>query len=103
MHVRDLKPSNILVMGDGEEQGRVKIADFGLARCLLVTCTPGTCIPRIYCCTIASHQPLASRVRALTVLCANMAWCLRKPDMHASDNATGCVGPPLRPLALVQG
>ncbi len=32
---RDLKPSNILVMGDGEEQGRVKIADFGLARCLL--------------------------------------------------------------------
>ena len=34
MHVRrDLKPSNILVMGDGEEHGRVKIADFGLARC----------------------------------------------------------------------
>ncbi|KAM0038279.1 putative protein-serine/threonine kinase CMGC-CDK-CDK8 family [Helianthus debilis subsp. tardiflorus] len=31
MH-QDLKPSNILVMGDGEEQGVVKIADFGLAR-----------------------------------------------------------------------
>ena len=29
---RDMKPSNILVMGAGEEAGRVKIADFGLAR-----------------------------------------------------------------------
>jgi serine/threonine protein kinase len=31
MH-RDLKPQNILIMGDGVEQGVVKIADFGLAR-----------------------------------------------------------------------
>jgi cyclin-dependent kinase 8/11 len=30
MH-RDLKPQNILIMGDGIEQGVVKIADFGLA------------------------------------------------------------------------
>merc|ERR1712091_33384 len=29
---RDLKPSNILVMGAGAEMGKVKIADFGLAR-----------------------------------------------------------------------
>jgi len=29
---RDLKPSNILIMGPGPEVGRVKIADFGLAR-----------------------------------------------------------------------
>ncbi|KAG4389787.1 hypothetical protein AAZX31_06G150800 [Glycine max] len=29
---RNLKPSNILVMGEGEEHGIVKIADFGLAR-----------------------------------------------------------------------
>jgi cyclin-dependent kinase 8/11 len=27
-----LQPSNVLIMGDGEEQGVVKIADFGLAR-----------------------------------------------------------------------
>ena len=31
MH-RDLKPQNILIMGDGVEHGVVKIADFGLAR-----------------------------------------------------------------------
>ena len=29
---RDLKPANILVMGDGPERGRVKIADMGFAR-----------------------------------------------------------------------
>jgi len=29
---RDLKPSNILVNGVGAEEGRIKIADFGLAR-----------------------------------------------------------------------
>jgi len=29
---RDLKPSNILIMGKGPEHGRVKIADFGMAR-----------------------------------------------------------------------
>ncbi|GMT03035.1 hypothetical protein PENTCL1PPCAC_25209, partial [Pristionchus entomophagus] len=29
---RDLKPANILVMGTGEERGRVKIADMGFAR-----------------------------------------------------------------------
>ena len=29
---RDLKPANILVMGEGEERGRVKIADMGFAR-----------------------------------------------------------------------
>lgn len=29
---RDLKPPNILVMGEGIERGRVKIADFGFAR-----------------------------------------------------------------------
>ncbi|EKX36494.1 hypothetical protein GUITHDRAFT_78884 [Guillardia theta CCMP2712] len=29
---RDLKPSNILIMGKGQEYGRVKIADFGMAR-----------------------------------------------------------------------
>jgi len=29
---RDLKPSNILIMGKGHEHGRVKIADFGMAR-----------------------------------------------------------------------
>ena len=27
-----LQPSNVLVMGEGEEHGVVKIADFGLAR-----------------------------------------------------------------------
>lgn len=37
LNCRDLKPSNILVVGDGEEQGRVKIADFGLARCLVAS------------------------------------------------------------------
>jgi len=31
MH-RDLKPQNVLIMGDGVEHGVVKIADFGLAR-----------------------------------------------------------------------
>ena len=29
---RDLKPQNILIMGNGSEKGVVKIADFGLAR-----------------------------------------------------------------------
>ena len=29
---RDLKPANILVMGEGPERGRVKIADMGFAR-----------------------------------------------------------------------
>jgi cyclin-dependent kinase 8/11 len=29
---RDLKPSNILIMGKGPDYGRVKIADFGMAR-----------------------------------------------------------------------
>lgn len=29
---RDLKPANILVMSEGNEQGIIKIADFGLAR-----------------------------------------------------------------------
>ncbi len=29
---RDLKPSNLLVMGPGPEEGYVKVADFGLAR-----------------------------------------------------------------------
>ena len=29
---RDLKPANILVMGEGLERGRVKIADMGFAR-----------------------------------------------------------------------
>ena len=29
---RDLKPANILVMGEGHERGRVKIADMGFAR-----------------------------------------------------------------------
>jgi cyclin-dependent kinase 8/11 len=29
---RDLKPANILVMGEGNERGRVKIADMGFAR-----------------------------------------------------------------------
>ena len=31
--IRDLKPANILVMGEGLERGRVKIADMGFARC----------------------------------------------------------------------
>ena len=31
---RDLKPANILVMGEGLERGRVKIADMGFARFL---------------------------------------------------------------------
>ena len=30
--IRDLKPANILVMGEGLERGRVKIADMGFAR-----------------------------------------------------------------------
>ena len=30
--LRDLKPANILVMGEGPERGRVKIADMGFAR-----------------------------------------------------------------------
>jgi cyclin-dependent kinase 8/11 len=29
---RDLKPANILIMGKGRDSGRVKIADFGMAR-----------------------------------------------------------------------
>ena len=29
---RDLKPANILVMGDGPDRGRVKIADMGFSR-----------------------------------------------------------------------
>ena len=29
----DLEPNNVLVMGDGPQQGRVKLADMGLARC----------------------------------------------------------------------
>ena len=33
---RDLKPSNILVMGQGPESGLLKIADFGLARCMTI-------------------------------------------------------------------
>ena len=38
--IRDLKPANILVMGEGLERGRVKIADMGFARCRFVY--PGT-------------------------------------------------------------
>ena len=34
---RDLKPANILVMGEGLERGRVKIADMGFARFLKLT------------------------------------------------------------------
>ena len=33
---RDLKPANILVMGEGLERGRVKIADMGFARFLIM-------------------------------------------------------------------
>jgi serine/threonine protein kinase len=31
MHVH-VQPSNVLVMGEGPEAGKVKVADFGLAR-----------------------------------------------------------------------
>ena len=36
---RDLKPANILVMGEGLERGRVKIADMGFARFLKLLIT----------------------------------------------------------------
>ena len=40
MH-RDLKPSNVLVVGDGPQRGRVKLADMGLAQCVIFGCLGG--------------------------------------------------------------
>lgn len=75
MH-RDLKPSNVLVMGEGSLQGQVKIADFGLARCMRI---------HLLCCAIMPCAIISSQVKANPApSMQNFTPCTDQPTQHAS-------------------